>query len=214
MTKPTFDMEAAIEALRAGKDLTGKDGILTPLIKQLTEAALNVELDQHLEDKQPGNRRNGKTSKTLKTATGSFELHTPRDRDGTFEPQVVKKNQTYLTDEMERKIIALFSLGTSYQDIRAHIADIYGIEVPNGTISAITDKLLPELQAWRERDLEALYPILWLDAIHYKIKENGRFVSKAVYTILALNVEGKKELLGLYISDTEGAHQWLSILTD
>ncbi len=140
MTKPTFDMEAAIEALRAGKDLTGKDGILTPLIKQLTEAALNVELDQHLEDKQPGNRRNGKTSKTLKTATGSFELHTPRDRDGTFEPQVVKKNQTYLTDEMERKIIALFSLGTSYQDIRAHIADIYGIEVPNGTISAITDK--------------------------------------------------------------------------
>ncbi|WP_413732083.1 MULTISPECIES: transposase, partial [unclassified Shewanella] len=182
MTKPTFDMEAAIEALRAGKDLTGKDGILTPLIKQLTEAALNVELDQHLEDKQPGNRRNGKTSKTLKTATGSFELHTPRDRDGTFEPQVVKKNQTYLTDEMERKIIALFSLGTSYQDIRAHIADIYGIEVPNGTISAITDKLLPELQAWRERDLEALYPILWLDAIHYKIKENGRFVSKAVYT--------------------------------
>ncbi|BCV36423.1 hypothetical protein TUM17377_17510 [Shewanella chilikensis] len=98
---------------------------------------------------------------------------------------------------MERKIIALFSLGTSYQDIRAHIADIYGIEVPNGTISAITDKLLPELQAWRERDLEALYPILWLDAIHYKIKENGRFVSKAVYTILALNVEGKKGAVGL-----------------
>lgn len=180
MTKPTFDMEHAIEALRSGKDLTGKDGILTPLIKQLTEAALGAEMTEHLSDKKPGNRRNGKSSKTVKTPTGSFELDTPRDRDGSFEPQLVKKHQTHLTDEMERKIVALFSLGTSYQDVREHIADLYGIEVSNGTISAITDKLLPELQAWRERDLEPLYPILWLDAIHYKIKENGRYVSKAV----------------------------------
>ncbi|QIZ75755.1 IS256 family transposase [Ferrimonas lipolytica] len=214
MTKPTFDMEAAIEALRSGQDLTGKDGILTPLIKQLTEAALKAELDQHLAEDGSNNRKNGKTPKRVKTAAGSFELNTPRDRDGTFEPQLVKKHQTHLTDEMERKIIAMFSLGTSYQDIRAHIADMYDIEVSNGTISAITDKLLPELQAWRERDLEALYPIVWLDAIHYKIKENGRYVTKAIYTILALNVEGKKELLGLYLSDNEGAHHWLSILTD
>ncbi len=127
---------------------------------------------------------------------------------------MVKKNQTQLTDDLERKIIALFALGTSYQDIRSHIADLYGISVSNGTINAVTDRLIPELQAWRERDLEAIYPILWLDAIHYKIKENGRYISKAVYTILGLNIEGKKELLGLYLSDQEGAHHWLSVLTD
>ena len=132
-------------------------------------------------------------------------MNTPRDRANTFEPQLVKKNQTQLTDDLERKIIALFALGTSYQDIRSHIADLYGISVSNGTINAVTDRLIPELQAWRERDLEAIYPILWLDAIHYKIKENGRYISKAVYTILGLNIEGKKELLGLYLSDQEGA---------
>nr|WP_320114981.1 IS256 family transposase [uncultured Desulfuromonas sp.] len=216
MTKPNipFDMDAALQALREGKDLTGKDGVLTPLIKQLTEAAMQAELDAHLDQEETPNRKNGSSSKTVKSVSGSFELDTPRDRANTFEPQLVKKHQTQLTDELERKIIALFSLGTSYQDIRSHIADMYGISVSNGTISAVTDKLLPELQAWRERDLEPVYPILWLDAIHYKIKENGRYVSKAVYTILALNIEGKKELLGLYLSDQEGAHHWLSVLTD
>lgn len=214
MTTPTFDINAAIQALREGKDLTGKDGILTPLIKQLTEAALAAELDGHLASAEGANRKNGKTTKTVKSPLGNFELNTPRDRAGTFEPQLVKKHQTQLTDEMERKIIGLFSLGSSYQDIRAHIEDMYGMSVSNGTVNAITDKLLPELQAWRERELEPLYPVIWLDAIHYKIKENGRFISKAVYTILALNVEGKKELLGLYLSDNEGAHHWLSVLTD
>ena len=158
--------------------------------------------------------RNGKTSKTMKSASGSFELDTPRDRSGTFEPQLVKKHQTHLTDDLERKVLALFALGNSYQDIRGHIADLYDIELSNGTINAVTDKLLPELQAWRERDLEAVYPIVWLDAIHYKIKENGRYVSKTICTILGLNIEGKKELLGLYLSDQEGAHHWLSVLTD
>jgi putative transposase len=214
MTKPTFDIDAALKALQEGKDLTGKDGILTPLIKQLTEAAMQAELDNHLTEEAAPNRKNGTTSKTMKGPTGSFELKTPRDRSGTFEPQLIKKHQTYLTDELERKIIALFALGNSYQDIRAHIAEMYDIELSNGTINAVTDKLLPELQAWRERDLEAIYPIVWLDAIHYKIKENGRYVSKAIYTILALNIEGKKELLGLYLSDQEGAHHWLSVLTD
>ena len=127
---------------------------------------------------------------------------------------VVKKHQTHLTDELEREIIALFAIGNSYQDIRIHIADIYDMRLSNGTINAITDKLIPELQAWRERDLEAIYPIVWLDAIHYKIKDNGRYATKAIYTILGLNIEGKKELLGLYLSDQEGAHHWLSVLTD
>lgn len=214
MTNPTFDMDAAIAALKAGKGLTGKDGILTPLIKQLTEAAMQAELEQHLENDEDSNRKNGSTPKTVKSAAGSFELNTPRDRAGTFEPQIVKKHQTHLTDELERKIIGLFALGTSYQDIRSHIEEIYGISVSNGTINAVTDKLLPELQAWRERELERIYPIVWLDAIHYKIKENGRFITKAVYTILGLNVEGKKELLGLYLSEHEGAHHWLTVLTD
>jgi putative transposase len=213
--KPDFDMDAALKALREGKDLTGKDGVLTPLIRQLTESAIQAELDSHLaENSATPNRKNGSTPKTVKSPAGAFELHTPRDRAGTFEPQLVKKHQTHLTDELERKIIALFALGTSYQDIRAHIADLYGISVSNGTLNAITDKLLPELKAWRERDLEAIYPIVWLDAIHYKIKENGRYISKAIYTILGLNIEGKKELLGLYLSDTEGAHHWLGVLTD
>lgn len=214
MTQPTFDMEAALQALREGKDLTGKDGILTPLIKQLTEAAMQGELDQHLAERETPNRKNGSTRKTMKSPAGSFELNTPRDRAGTFEPQIVKKHQTHLTDELERKIIALFALGTSYQDIRLHLQELYGIELSNGTLNAVTDKLLPELQAWRERELDAIYPIVWLDAIHYKIKENGRFTSKAVYTLLGLNVDGKKELLGLYLSESEGARYWLSVLTD
>jgi len=209
-----FDMDAAIKALREGKDLSGQDGILTPLIKQLTEAAMQAELDEHLASEETPNRRNGTTGKTMKSLAGEFELKTPRDRTGTFEPQIVKKHQTHLTDELERKIIALFALGTSYQDIRAHIADLYGMQLSNGTLNTVTDKLLPELQAWRERDLEAIYPIVWLDAIHYKVREHGRYISKAVYTILGLNIEGKKELLGLYLSDQEGAHHWLSVLTD
>lgn len=214
MTIPTFDMESALKALREGRNLTGKDGILTPLIKQLTEAAMQAELDEHLASETQSNRKNGSTSKTMKSPVGSFELNTPRDRAGSFEPQIVKKHQTQLTDELERKVLALFALGNSYQDIRTHIGDIYGMSLSNGTINAVTDKLLPELQAWRERDLEAIYPIVWLDAIHYKIKENGRYMNKAIYTILGLNIDGKKELLGLYLSDNEGAHHWLSVLTD
>jgi len=212
--QPTFDMEAALRDLRAGKDLTGKDGLLTPLIKQLTESAIQAELEAHLQADATPNRKNGHTPKTIKSPAGAFELNTPRDRAGSFEPQLVKKHQTHLTDELERKIIALFALGNSYQDIRGHIQDLYGIALSNGTLNAVTDKLLPELQVWRERDLEAIYPIVWLDAIHYKIKENGRYISKAIYTILGLNIEGKKELLGLYLSDQEGAHHWLAVLTD
>jgi transposase-like protein len=188
--KINFDMESAIQALREGKDLSGKDGIFTPLIKQLTEAAMQAELEEHLATEESTNRKNGTTSKTMKTPAGEFELKTPRDRANTFESQIVNKHQTHLTDELERKVIALFALGNSYQDIRSHIIDMYDISLSNGTINAVTDKLLPELQAWRERDLDAIYPIVWLDAIHYKIKENGRYVSKAIYTILGLNIEG------------------------
>ena len=209
-----FDLDEAIAHIKAGKPLNGKDGLLTPLIKQLTEAALQAEQEAHLASDDQPNRKNGTTPKTVKTGAGSFELNTPRDRAGTFEPQLVKKHQTHLTDDLERKILALYAHGNSYQSIREHLKDYYDIDFSNGTLNAVTDKLLPELQSWRERDLDPVYPIVWLDAIHYKIKENGRFVSKAIYTILALTIEGKKELLGLYLSDAEGAHYWLGVLTD
>jgi len=126
----------------------------------------------------------------------------------------VKKNQTKLTDEIDRKILSMFALGMSYRDIRGHVEDMYGLEVSEAVISGVTDRLIPELKSWQQRPLETIYPIVWLDAIHYKIREDGRYISKAVYTLLGLNVEGRKELLGLYLSENEGANYWLSVLTD
>jgi putative transposase len=209
-----FDFDKALKDLQAGKDLTGKDGILMPLIKQLTEAAITAELEHHLASHESPNRKNGFASKTIKTGSSSFELDAPRDRAGTFEPQLIKKNQTQLTPEIDRKILSLFSHGMSSRDMQYHIHDLYGVEVSTGTISAITDQLLPELKAWQNRPLESVYPIVWLDAIHYKVKEDGRYIGKAIYTLLGLTLEGKKEILGIYLSDNEGANYWLTILTD
>ncbi len=155
---------------------------------------MEAEVDEHLAQKEAANRKHGSSRKTVKTSSGPFQLDTPSDRNGSFAPQTVKKYQTRLTDEMERKIISLFALGNSYQNIREHLIDLYDLEVSNGTINANTDRLVPELRAWQERDLESVYPIVWLDAIYYKIKENGRFTSKAVYTILRLNLDGKKRV--------------------
>ncbi len=212
--KPEFDLEKAIAELRSGKDLTGKDGVLTPLIKQLTEAALESELSHHLLKDDEINRRNGKTSKTVKSSAGSFELETPRDRAGSFEPQLIKKNQTHLTEEIDRKILGLYAHGMSYRDISAQVQELYGIEVSQATISQVTDSFIPKLKDWQQRPLDAAYPIVWLDAIHYKVKDNGRYVSKAVYSLLAIDMAGHKQLLGLYLSDSEGAKHWLSVLTD
>lgn len=209
-----FDFDKALAALQSGQDLTGKDGILTPLIKQLTEAALKAELDSHLESEVTPNRKNGSNKKTIKSPSGSFELDTPRDRAGSFEPQLIKKHQTHLTDEIERKILSMFGLGMSYQDIALHVADLYGLSVSHATISSVTDKIIPELKQWQQRPLESHYPFIWLDAIHYKVKVEGRYESQAVYTVLGLNLEGKKEVLGLYLSESEGANFWLSVLTD
>ena len=164
-SKQPFDFQAAVEALRSGQDLNGENGILTPLIKQLTEAAMQGELEAHLANEEIANRKNGTTGKTIKSTSGNFELQTPRDRAGTFEPQIIKKNQTYLTDELERKILSMFSSGMSYQDIRDHIKDMYDMDLSNGTLNAITDKLIPELKEWQQRPLEAVYPVVWLDAI-------------------------------------------------
>lgn len=209
-----FDFQAALKAIQEGQPLLGKEGILTPLIKNLAEAALEGELDSHLGQEINCNRRNGKSKKTIKSLNGNFELNTPRDRAGNFSPQLVKKHQTTLNDEIEQKIIALYGLGMSYKDISLHLQEMYGLEVSTGTLSAVTDKIIHTVKEWQARPLESIYPIVWLDAIHYKIRENGKVHGKAVYTILGVNLEGRKEVLGLYISENEGANFWLQVLTD
>ena len=209
-----FNFQKALKAIQSGQPLMGKEGVLTPLIKDLTEAALEGELESHLGQEIIANRRNGKTPKTIKSLNGNFELNSPRDRAGTFSPKLVKKHQTTLNDELEQKIIALYGLGMSYKDISTHLQDIYGIEVSAGTLSAVTDKIIHTVKEWQARPLESIYPIVWLDAIHYKIREDGKVLSRAVYTILGVNLEGRKEVLGLYISENEGANFWLQVLTD
>jgi transposase-like protein len=198
-----FDFNEAVKALQSGQKLTGDDGVLTPLIKQLTEAALEGEIDSHLADEVLSNRRNGKSRKTVKSTSGSFELETPRDRAGNFEPQIVKKHQTTISDEIETKILSLYGLGMSYQDIAGHVKELYGIQVSTATISTITDKIIDAVKQWQQRPLDSHYPFIWLDAIHYKIRDNGRYLTKAIYTILALDIEGKKDVLGLYIAESQ-----------
>lgn len=213
-----FDFDEILKEFRNGKKLTGKGGLLAPLIKQLTEAALEAEVESHIaHDVLCGNRnrRNGVNKKTIKgTSDGTFELETPRDRNGTFEPQIVKKHQTTISDEIEDKIISMYGLGMSYRDISSHLEEIYQVSISTATISVITDKIINKVKEWQARPLESLYPFVWLDAIHYKVKDGGKYVSKAVYTILGVRLDGKKEILGLYLSESEGANFWLSVLTD
>lgn len=209
-----LDINAAIEELKAGKPITGKDGVLGPLIKHLTEAALEAEAESHIRNDVVPNRKNGKSKKTIKSSAGKFELETPRDRAGTFEPRLIRKNQTTVGDEIEEKILSMYSVGLSYRDIASQVEDLYGIEVSTATISAITDKIIDEVKQWQQRPLDPIYPFVWLDAIHYKVKENRSYQQKAVYTVLGLNMEGKKEVLGLYIAQSEGARFWLSVLSD
>lgn len=209
--------EDTIKKLKSGQPLTGKDGVLTPLIKQLLEAALEGEMDSHLstckEDGQ-ANRRNGKLKKTMKTGTGSFELETPRDRDGSFEPELVKKRQTVLNESLDNKILSLYTAGMSYETITEHLKDMYGLDVSPAKISLITDKLMPVITEWRNRPLNAVYPIVFLDAIHFKVREEGKVQSKAFYSILGVGIDGRKDILGMYFSENEGSHFWLSVLND
>lgn len=207
----------ALEQLKVGQPLTGKDGILTPLIKDLLESALEGEMDAHLSECQEAgeaNRRNGKASKILKTASGSFELDTPRDRDSSFEPEIVKKRQTILNESLDNKVLALYAIGMSYEAISEHLSEMYGLEVSHSKISLITDKLLPVITQWKNRPLDTVYPIVFLDAMHFKVRVDGHVSTKAFYSVLGITVEGKKDILGLYLSENEGSRFWLGVLND
>lgn len=208
--------DLALEQLRSGQTLTGEGGVFAPIIKEFLESALSAEMDGHLseEERSTGNKRNGKGTKNLKTNSGTISIDTPQDRHSNFEPEIVKKRQRVLADSLAPKIIGLYGKGMSLRDISSHIAEMYDTEVSPTILSEITDRVIPQVKEWQNRPLDDVYPIVWLDAMHYKVKDEGRVVNRAVYNILAINKEGKKSLIGMYISESEGAKFWLSVLTD
>lgn len=206
----------ALEQLRSGKSLLGKDGAFAPLLKSFLDSALDSEMESYLDDieRSRGNRRNGKTSKEVRTSSGTISVDTPRDRSSSFEPELIRKRETILAESLESKILGMYGLGMSLRDISKHIQDMYDTNISHATLSAITDKIIPEVKEWQSRPLEELYTIVWLDAMHYKVKEDHRMVSHAVYNILGIDRHGRKELIGMYVSQSEGANFWLSVLTD
>lgn len=212
----TFKKEA-IAGMYAGKPLNGDKGIFAPLLKHFLEAALEGELQSHLQQEKASglsNRKNGKTTKKVKSLSGEFDLETNRDRTGSFEPMILPKRQVVITQELEEKVIGLYSLGVSTRDISKHIKELYGMEVSAATLSSITDKIIPAMNEWRNRPLESVYTFVYLDCMHYKVREAGSVVTRAVYNILAVNLQGQKDLIGMYVSENEGAKFWLSVLTD
>ena len=215
-----FDYELAKQKLReqfrTGKSLFGKDGAFAPLLQEMLNSMLEGEIDGHLDDleRESGNRKNGKSKKLLKTSSGTIEVTTPRDRSGSFEPEIVKKRETIMAQSLEDKIIGLYSLGTSLRDISAHIKETYDTDISATTLSSITDKVIPLVKEWQQRPLEDLYCIVWLDAMYYRVKEEGRTQTRCVYNILGINKEGKKDVLGMYVSHSEGANFWLGVIND
>jgi putative transposase len=205
--------EKALRQLRRGESLYGTDGAFAPLLKKFLEAALEAEMDGHLDEPERlrGNRRNGKQ---LRTSDGTIELSTPRDRHSSYDPQIVKKRETILADSLEKKILGMYGLGMSFRDISDHIKEMYDTDISHSTLSAITDRIIPEVKEWQSRSLERLYTIVWMDAMHYKVKEDHRVVSRAVYNVLGIDRHGHKELLGMYVSESEGANFWMGVLTD
>jgi len=210
--------EEAMKGLYEGKKMGGTDGVFAPMLKHLLESMLEGELDHHLhESKASGetNRKNGKTKKTVRSLqSGHFELESGRDRNGTFEPKIVAKRQLIITEELESNVLAMYARGMSTRDISNYIKDMYAMDISATEISNITDKVIPAMTEWRNRPLEPIYPFIFLDCMHFKVKEGSSVQSRAVYNILGINREGKKELLGIYLSENEGAKFWLSVLTE
>ena len=217
MANEEIDYKLAAEQLRTGKPLFGKDGALAPMLERILNAALEGEMDAHLseESRDSGNRRNGKMSKTVQTQYGEVTVDTPRDRDGSFDPQTVRKRETILAEGMADQIIGMYAFGTSTREISRYFEREFNTRLSAETISAITDRVLPEIKEWKSRSLDTVYAICWLDAIHYKVKDDsGRAVTRAIYNVLGINKDGHKELLGMYIAKSEGANFWLEVLTD
>jgi putative transposase len=201
-------------------DLLGQDGLLQQLTKALVERALNGELTHHLGyDKHDasgdnsGNSRNGTTPKTIRGKRGQVQIEVPRDRNSEFEPQLVKKHQTRF-DGLDDKIISLYSRGMTLREIQGHLEEIYGVEVSPSLISTVTDAVLDEVRAWQSRPLDVVYPILYLDALQVKVKSQGRVTNKAIYLAFGVNLQGLKEVLGMWAADTEGAKFWMQIVTE
>ena len=188
-------------------------------IAEFMENGLDAELDEELgysrydyKSKNTDNSRNGHSSKTLRTSFGDVEVSVPRDRKGEFEPQVLKKNQTSISQDIEEKILSMYAKGMTTGDIETHIRDIYGIEVSDTTVSRITDKILPIAKEWQQRPLESVYAVVFLDAIHYHVRSEGQIVKKAVYIAIGINLEGKKDVLGMWVGENESARFWATVL--
>jgi putative transposase len=220
---PDKEMDQFLDELVYGKspeEIMGENGILKQLTKRLVERALHGEMTEHLgyakhavEGRKTGNSRNGTTPKTLLTESGELELQVPRDRAGTFEPVLVPKGERRLAG-FDEKVIALYARGMTTREIQGHLHEIYAVEVSPSLISSVTDAVLEDVRAWQSRPLDATYPIVYLDAIHVKVRVNGQVGNHAVYLALAITRDGNKELLGLWVGESEGAKFWLSVLTE
>lgn len=160
------------------------------------------------------NRRNGKTTKTVKSSAGLLDLTTPRDRSGTYQPQIVPKRQVVLTPQLEQKVLSLYSVGNSYADIAQHLLEMYGYSLSDSELTAITDKVIPAMREWQNRPLESLYVLVWLDGIYYKVRQEGKVLTRVLYSVIGLTLAGKKQVLGIYTAESESAKFWLSVLTD
>jgi putative transposase len=222
-TEREKELDALADELLKGErpqDILNEGGLVQDLTKRLVERALQGEMTDHLgyekdaaEGRDGGNSRNGKTRKKIKTDKGEFEIEVPRDRDSSFEPQIVPKHRRRLPG-FDDKVIALYARGMTTRDIQSGLKEIYGVEVSPSLISAVTDSVLEDVKAWQSRPLDAIYPIVYLDAIHVKMRSAGHVQNTAVYVALAINLEGNKELLGLWVGEAEGAKFWLSVLTE
>jgi putative transposase len=220
LTKLKIDLNEELSKCQTMDDLCGKNGLLQRLLGNMVEQMLEKEMDEHIgyekhatDGNNSGNSRNGKNSKTVQTSYGPLNLEVPRDRNSEFEPQIVKKRQRNISS-FDDKIISMYAKGMSTRDIQAHVQEIYGAEISPTAVSHITEKVLEVAKEWQARPLQKIYPITYFDAIHYKVRENGKVVTKAVYTCLGIDLDGKKEVLGLWIGESEGAKFWLRVFTE
>lgn len=206
-----------VSRLYNGDPVVGDGGIFTDLLQALVNAALEGEMDYHLQEVKSDNkddRRNGHTHKVVKSRVGPIAVNTPRDRDGSHEPQLIKKWERELGTGLDDVILSLYARGQSVEDVRHQLMELYGVEVSAGAISAVTDRVWNEILEWQQRPLAPCFPIVYLDAIHYKVREDGKVISKAVYSVYGITVDGQRDVLGLYLNDSEGARQWGLILED